>query len=59
MQITSTQLLEWVKDGDINKLKKDFEEELKFAHKTLLEFFSMVDDQSRSVVYWGVKYIIK
>ncbi|CAD8181717.1 unnamed protein product [Paramecium octaurelia] len=53
MQITQTQLLEWVKDGDINTLKKHFEQELKFAHKKLLEFFSMVDDQSRSVVHWA------
>ncbi|CAD8094475.1 unnamed protein product [Paramecium sonneborni] len=53
MQITQTQLLEWVKDGDINTLKKHFEEELKFAHKNLLQFFNMVDDEQRSVVHWA------
>ncbi|CAD8098030.1 unnamed protein product [Paramecium sonneborni] len=53
MQITQTQLLEWVKDGDIITLKNHFEQELKCAHKNLLEFFNMVDDQKRSVVHWA------
>ncbi|CAD8176392.1 unnamed protein product [Paramecium pentaurelia] len=53
MQITQTQLFEWVKDGDINTLKKHFEDQLKLAHQKLLGFFKMVDDQNRSVVHWA------
>ncbi|CAD8119184.1 unnamed protein product [Paramecium sonneborni] len=53
MQITQTQLLEWVKDGNKVTLKKHFEDQLKFSEEKLQAFFSMVDDQNRNVVHWA------
>ncbi|CAD8120523.1 unnamed protein product [Paramecium sonneborni] len=53
MQITQTQLLEWVKDGNKVTLKKHFEDQLKFSQEKLQSFFTMVDDQNRNVVHWA------
>ncbi|CAD8185858.1 unnamed protein product [Paramecium octaurelia] len=53
MQITQTQLLEWVKDGNKATLKKHFEDQLMFSQQKLQAFFSMVDDQNRNVVHWA------
>ncbi|CAD8206420.1 unnamed protein product [Paramecium octaurelia] len=53
MQITQTQLLEWVKDGNKVTLKKHLEDELKFSQNKVHDFFAMVDDQRRNVVHWA------